>query len=315
MSDTVTGPSGDAQPTLSFSTTDPVSSDDIAAAFPNMEAPEADSSPASPARTEKTPAEATPPPVPAAEGASPADGPIPLDRHKAVLENARKEARESAEKELKQKYGWAERYDAQTVEQASRLYQWLQTDPVQFRAFLDQQLQQTQPPVEEPPAPDLKAEDGTPVYSAPQLQKLLDWQQRQFQQQMQQRFDQEVKPMQQAHELERLDRSAKASATSMLSEARQNWPRFGALEKTIKQIMVNNPTASLHDAYIAAFREEGVKLIEADLRAQYEGTLADKQAAATTKPGPQPTNPQRWKDMDLRDIVAETWAALESGSR
>lgn len=293
-----------------------VTSDDIAAAFPDMGEPTgADSSPAHPASAEPPPAEATLPPAPAAEGASPTDGPIPFERHKAVLENARKDAREAAEKELKQKYGWAERYDPQAVEQANRLYQWLQADPVQFRAFLDQQLQTMQPKVEEPPAPDLKAEDGTPVYSAPQMQKLLEWQRSQFEQQLDQRFQAEVKPMQQAHELARLDASAKATATSMLTDARQHWPRFGALEKTIKQIMVANPTVNLHEAYIAAFREEGVKQIEADIRAQYEGTLADKQAAATTKPGAPPSAPQRYKDMELRDIVAEVWAAHEHGSR
>lgn len=274
-----------------------MTSDDIAVAAPA--ATGADSSPAPPPPPDSTPAPATAAPdggLPPAESA----GPIPLDRHKAILEHAREEAKRQAETEFRKQYGWAERYQPNEVEQAQRLLAWYKQDPQQFLAYLQQQ----HPPEkkDEPPAPDLRAEDGTPVYSAPQLQKLLEYQRAQFAQQVQQEYG----PVRQAMQAQQMQQAAYVQAQQTLTTARTTWPRFPDLEPDIKEAMRANPALDLRDAYIQVFAEKGRALERESWKAEYEGTVQTKTAATTPRPGRAAhVQPRNYTEMDPRDVVED----------
>lgn len=274
-----------------------MTSDDIAAVVEQTVAG-AESSPAPTPTPEVSPAPATAAP---GEGASPPAeeaGPIPFERHKAILEKAREDARKQTETEYRQKLGWAERYQPDQVEQAQRLLSWYQQDPTSFLAWLQSQ----QPKKDEPPQPDLRAEDGTPVYSAPQLQKLLEYQRTQLQQQVQQEYG----PVRQAVEVQRMQAQAFEQAQKTLAAAREKWPRFTDLEGDIKEAMRGDPSLDLRDAYIQVYAEKGKKLEQDSWRAEYEGTVVQKSAATTPRPGrAAQIQPRRYTEMDPRDVVED----------
>ena len=294
----------------SISTTSPTTSDDIAA-FANAEA---DSSSAPPPAESATPA-------PATEGSDTngasvpgtSAGPIPLDRHKAVLENARREAREAAEREYKQRYGWAERYQPDQVEQSSRLYAWLNQNPRGFAQWLRSQIGEDGPAVpaapEEPPTPDLRAEDGTPVYSAPQLQKYMDWKERQFRS-LVEPLQKKLAAREESDRARQTAWTAKQSASGLLKHAREKWPAFADLEGNILQAMKDNPNLSFHDAYIRVYSAEGPSRLRQQWEAEYQGTLARKQDASTSPPGRPIGTPKKYTEMDTMDLVKQEWDTL-----
>ena len=294
------GTAGAALPTES-----PVTSDDIAA-FANAEA---DSSPATPTDA-VAPAPATEEPASAGitvvEGTA---GPLPLERHKAILERARVGARETAEREWRQRYGWAERYQPNEVENGTRLMAWLNRDPAGFMSWLRQQGVDDTPvghAPQEPPPPDLRAEDGTPVYSAPQMQKLLEWQ-------MQQHVEPLKRQLSSREEKERLTqtaREAKAQASSLYQTAKQTWPAFADLEPTMLQAMKQDPTLSFQDAYIRAFASEGTSKLQTQWSSHLQATLARKADASTPLPGKQTGTPRKYAEMDTSDVVRQEWEAL-----
>lgn len=300
---------GTAGTTLSSES--PVTSDDIAA-FASSEAG-ADSSPASPAPSE-TPAPATEgSEVSAATVPSESAGPIPFDRHKAVLENARREAREAAEREWRQRYGWAERMQPNEAENGARLYQWLNHNPQGFRDWLNAQIGEApgQAPArpDEPPQPDLRAEDGTPVYSAPQLQKYMEWKERQFKSLV----EPLQKKLQDREERERAQKTAwaaKTSASGLLNYARSNWPAFKELEGDVLALMKEQPKLSFHDAYIRAFSSSGQSKLKEQWQAEYQGTLARKQDASIAPPGKPAGTPKKYTEMDTMDLVKQEWDAM-----
>lgn len=289
----------------------PITSDDIAA-FASSEAG-ADSSPAT-----STPA-ATP--APATEGSEASGtsvpegsaGPIPLDRHKAVLENARREAREAAERDWKQRFGWAERVPQNEAENGARLYQWLNQNPRAFMTWLQSQIGEAPQPLarqpEEAPAPDLRAEDGTPVYSAPQLQKYMEWKERQFKS-LVEPLQKKLEDREQKDKARQTAWAAKTSATGLLKYAREHWPMFSELEQDVLKGMQENPKLSFHDAYIRAFSANGPSKLKEQWQAEYNGTLARKQDASTTPPGKPTGAPKRYSEMDTMDLVKQEWDSL-----
>lgn len=292
----------------SLSTTSPTTSDDIAA----FASAEADSSPASPSDS------ATPAPAiveSEVNGSSVPDtpGPIPFDRHTAVLENARRKAREEADQEWRQKYGWAERYQPDQVENSSRLYQWLAQNPKGFMAWLRTQVGEDAaptPPVEEgPPQPDLRAEDGTPVYSAPQLQKYMDWKDRQYRA-MVEPLEKKLTQRDEQDRMRQTAWAAKSSASGLLKYAREKWPMFAELEPSVLKSMQQNPKLSFHDAYIRTFAESGPSKLKEQAVAEYQGTLAQKSNASTSPPGKPTGAPRKYTEMDTLDLVKQEYEAM-----
>jgi len=281
-------------------------SDDIAAVVADTAASVSDAPSASTPSESPTPAPATEAPTTEAtpSDAAPA-GPIPYDRHKAILERTRDEVRSQAEKALRDKLGWAERYQPDEVEQASRLYQWMRQDPNGYLAYLQGQMATQKP--EEPPSPDLKAEDGTPVYSAPQMQKLLDWKTKQLQQQMEQTYGPIAKQVQ----AQAMHQQMYSEAARTLQTARESWPLFTDLEPKIKAWMLEHPDADLRDAYIQVYAQDGQKLAKDRWRSEYEGTTQQKADATTTRPArPANVQPRKYTDMDIRELVEQEAARL-----
>lgn len=80
----------------------------------------------------------------AAQAPTEAAGPIPFERHKAAIENARREAAERAAAEWKQ-YEWAKSVDRRAVEQAAQIGQMYQRDPAGYvRQMLAEAMQNEQ---------------------------------------------------------------------------------------------------------------------------------------------------------------------------
>lgn len=288
----------------------PVTSDDIAAAFPAEAG--TPSGPDSSSGSPSEPVSATPPTAESGtDGFTPSEsaGPLPFERHKAILEKARTEARAAAEQEWKAKYGWAERYQPEQVTQAVQLAKLLEQDPHRAVAMLQAALAQSDPPkAPEIPQPDLRAEDGTPVYSAPQMQKLLEWQRDQMQSQIEAQYG----PVRDRVRFQEVAMRAQQEASQTLTKARAEWPLFTELEGDIKALMVAHDQMALHDAYLAAYREKGLKLQEDKWRQSYEGTVQRKADASRTNTSPRPAGvkPVPLHERDVRDLVEEQFTRM-----
>jgi len=263
-------------------------------------------SPAEPAGT--APAQAAIAPAAAGEAPPPVRGPIPYDRHQAVITNARREAREEAEKELKAKLGWAERFNPQEAEQGTALVRWLQADPEGAISFLQRQRQGQQPAAPaapQMPEPDVVLGDGSKFYSADGAQKLLEWRD----QQLEARINGRYGPMLQEAAMAKLQAQATTEATGLLQHYRANFPKFKELEKDIKTLCLQNPSLSLSDAYVYVFRDKGLPAERASWESERAGQLARKAAASSVQPGAaQPGTPRPNSAKSTLEITREVFA-------
>ncbi len=283
---------------------DGLTSDDIGAIFDTLEGAPADASSAAAPETPE-PARAADAIVPPAVTAQPAldAGPVPPDRHIAAVNNAREKGREQARRELeaeyRQKYG-----DPNQLEQSSRLQQWLDRDPHKFLEILSQQLQQRP---QGPPEPDLKSEDGQHVYSAPQLTKLLEYQQRKLLEQVKQEYG----PVVATYQQQKLDGEAQRGASTLVQNARENWLMFRDLELDVKARMTADTRINIWDAYAASLRERGPALMQERWKADQAKALAEKSAAVTTKPGARPATPRDARNMSMDEVMEDVFQILE----
>lgn len=289
----------------------PVTSDDIAA-FANAEAAP---SAAPPSDSSSTPAPAIAAPATDGSVVPEGAGPIPFDRHKAILEKAREESRAATEREFRQRFGWAEQYQPEQVQNGTRLMQWLNADPRGFMTWLSGQIgydgasqapRQAQDTA--PPQPDLRAEDGTPVYSAPQQQKLLEWMEQKTQR-MIEPLQRQLSEQQERGRLQQTAREAKQQA-GQLYKAAQSWPMFADLQPQILHAMKADPALSFQDAYIRVFQAEGQTKLREQWLTELRGTLARKQEASTSPPGTPINTPKKYADMDVGDVVKQEWEAM-----
>lgn len=251
-----------------------------------------------------------------APGSLPNNGAIPLDRHKAVVTNTRR-------KTLAE-YGIEETTQPKDVSTAVSLYGWLQKDPRGFVRMVQSQLgedatapaaQPAPTPVEDvEPEPDVPLADGRFVYSAEQLRARDLWRERKLMAQ----FDEKYGPIRDEHELNKLTATRRAEAQSLVSQAAEQWPRFAQLKPHIKQIIAAHrgpltPTA-LYDAYIAADREHGEKILRAQWDAERSGQLTRKASASTVQPGaPRPSTPRPDSELTTRDIIRQEARRLAAG--
>lgn len=105
-------------------------------------------------------------------------GPIPLDRHKAILQ---------AEREKRKALEWAKGVDQNRYRQMSEWYDMADRNPVEFYRRFGSALKQhptwgeyvrtpqAESKADPEPEPDLMAENGQKVYSADQLRKWQQW--------------------------------------------------------------------------------------------------------------------------------------------
>ena len=224
-------------------------------------------------------------PPPSDTGAPPADsprGPIPYDRHEAVLRKAREQ------------YSWLDEHgDQQTVQQKLAILRRAEQDPAGFlrdfaaaaRLNPQEMFQPAAPPAPPPaaPEPDILLENGQMTYSNERLQQLLAFQQ----QQLEQRFNRELAPIKQERAVTQMQQQALTRAQQQLSGAQQ-WSGFAENKTEIGAFLRANPTASLSDAYIAVVPAKLAEQAQKAGTEAYQKALSDLQqkagAASTLAP-------------------------------
>lgn len=243
-----------------------------------------------------------------------ASGSMPVDRHKAVLTNARKKTRAEVEQEFRERLGWADKLDRQRVEHGLSILNGLEKDKEHtlrsLATLLGVNLAPPAAPAEPegPPPPDVKLEDGSEFYSAKQLAKLHEWKDAQYEQKLQ-ALEQRYQPLIHERHLTQLRSEAATEANQTLAECRQSWPSFTALEGDIKERMKANPALSLERAYIQAFAAKGLPALQAAHQTDRASQLTRKAAASLPPPGAaRPVTPRPYSERSTRDIAAEVFA-------
>jgi hypothetical protein len=288
------------------------SSDDIQTASEAPAAPAEDSGPSP--EVQEGSLETAAPTAPAATaqaGVTPStqpapkpQGPIPFDRHKAVLDNARKE--------YEQKYAWAQGINPEQGYQLAGLARALAQDPVATYRAIGAQLeaagllqgangQQPPPPGSDKPQPDLITEDGRRVYSAQQAEALNDWGMKQMEQRIAQRFG----PIEQQFQMSQVMAEANSTASQVLQEASQ-WPHFNECAVEIRDEMIRDKRLSLEGAY----RRVVVPKLRQLERASVLKELKQKPSATTMNPGRRPTTAESPADTPWEDLLARTWDTM-----
>ena len=258
--------------------------------------------------TEPTPGEA---PLP--------DGPIPLDRHKAILETER---RRTAEAEAKwQRVAFAEEFvkAGKTPEQVrealetydsfrgdptrvlEQLYTNLSTNPqyaTQVKSWAGRMLsggkhaiEAVDPHGDPEPTPDYERVDPetgvkTPFMSQPQMAKWQQWRERQ----LEAKFNERLAPLEQARQAaaeEAQNRQVWAQVSSEL-EAMRAKPHFTEHEADIKAYLAERqfagPEATLEKAYIHVLTTKVLPGLSASERAKTVTELKTQAAASSAKP-------------------------------
>ncbi len=232
-------------------------------------------------------------------------GPIPYDRHEAVLNNVRKE------------YEWVKEHgDIQTVQQKLQILRRAEQDPAGFaRDFMSAARLNPQelfgpppappaPVADEPPQPDRLLEDGSLIYSHERMQQLLDWKARQ----VEQRISQQIAPIQQRVAMADMQERATVRAQQELSAAAA-WPGFTEAKADMAAYLKTNPTATLRDAYIAVVPARLAEQAKASETQGYQKALTELQqkagAASTPLSRTSGQAPAQTAGMSFRDHLEE----------
>lgn len=248
-------------------------------------------------------------PQPSDTGVAPVEkprGPIPYDRHEAVLNNVRKE------------YEWLKDHgDAQTVQQKLAILRRAEQDPASFaRDFVaaarlnPQELfapppgPAPQPQAEEPPQPDILLENGQLAYSHERQMQLLSWKERQIEQ----RVSQAIAPIQQRVALADMQEQATVRARQELSAA-AHWPGFAEAKQDLAAFLQANPTATLRDAYIAVVPARLAEQAKSSETQGYQKALTELQQKAGAASAPTPrtagTTQTSTAGMSFRQLLEE----------
>lgn len=280
--------------------------------------------------TEETPAE-TPKDVPAeTDEELPIGGSIPVPRVRKILENARAKARAEVEAKLNE-LAWARDRKREEVENALRIVEYANTNPVEFYRHVTEQLRadpalrgeveriwpsstpapdasvQTPKP-EERPQPDVLLEDGRLVYSAEQMERLLDWKVRQVEGTVAKTIEPVIKERAQERARERLSMEAERLYREALK-----WPGMDNAENRAEVAKVMAERRMTLDA---AWREVVVpkltdtKAIEERVRQEVLRTLKAKSAASTPNPQRVIAPADSFKGKSVREILEATAAEL-----
>lgn len=242
--------------------------------------------------------------------AAPTSGPIPFERHKAALENARTKTREEVTAQLQQQYGehirLGETFRENPVQAAIQVLSELQANPVyapQLASVAARMLAnrrgQTQDAMPEADLTGLDA-NGQQVrfYSDAQQAKRDAWIANRLMQQMRQ----ELAPLQQAHQ-EAAERQQHEAARQQLTESVQSrlneWrqrPGFAEHEKDIKTVQAQYAARghSAWDALNFAYLDVVLPRLQAQAQNRFVTEAARKAAGTTDNPATvSPTPPRR----------------------
>ena len=253
--------------------------------------------------------------TPEAPGSLPTSGPIPIDRHKAVVTTQRRKAlAEYGIEESVQADGTVARnLEPQWVRNAVALAQLVEKDPRRALKIIQSAVGEEataapSPPAEKPaddpePQPDIELTDGRGVYSAQQLREWHQWNRR----------EQKREEQRDQAELKRLVAGQTVEARNLVADATKNWPHFAEHKKEIRELLAQVPedqfTADVvYKAYISVLRDKALPGQRQKWEAERTGQLTRKAAASTVQPGaPRPSTPRPDSELSSRDIVKQEY--------
>jgi len=234
-----------------------------------------------------------------------AQGPLPFQRHKEILESTRKKY----EDEL----GWARNYEREQVTNAQNLWNWADRDPIGFYRWFESQIkmnpdyrdhltpaqeqaQQAPPETPQLPQADLVTNDGERVFSAGQAESLV----RYYVEQLRQEFLGKVEPVAQQFQQQQREMQATTEARKELAEA-ETWPYFDDFAEDIYHAMNKDRRLSLDGAY----RRVVLPRIRQIERQSVLSELNKKTGASTEAPGrPGQLTPRKYRDMSWEEALA-----------
>lgn len=246
-------------------------------------------------------------------------GPIPLDRHKSILEKARQEYDGKLSK-----LSWAEKYEATDVEGKLKLIKELDETPDLFYDRLGNALKSDQryaqrfvtkdTKVEEKPdprpTPDKVLESGDLFYSVEQQQKLLDWQERQITKKFEERYG----SIREEHENKTAFNQELNKQRAKLDEAR-TWDGFKENEVEIAKLLASDSRVTLASAYarvVPTKLKADKEQLEKDIRTRLIAEMNKKGGSIT---GEKPATvvqaqEKNFKGMTTEEILRETHREL-----
>jgi hypothetical protein len=315
--------STDSSPSAPVTAGDTAVATDAASVFRELQAAKSDGTPPdTPPDPSLAQAATQPDGSSEAPGSLPNRGPIPFDRHQAVLTRTRNEVGEKARRETLAEYGIAEGVTPKVVAHGVNLARMLSENPKLFLQIVQSQLgvdaapaaAATPKPAEDPePEPDIPLADGRATMSVDRLREWNAWNERRLTKQ----FDEKYGPIRDAHEQQTLTVARQREAQSLVSAAAK-WPLFDKLRPHVKAIIAaqSGPLTqtSLHDAYITAYRDHGQKMLREEWEAERSGQLSRKASASTVQPGaPRPSTPRPDSELTTRDIIRQEARRLAAG--
>lgn len=236
-------------------------------------------------------------------------GPIPFDRHQAVVTNTRR-------KTLSE-FGIEEQATPEEVRTAIGLLKWAKADARgMVRAIQSQIGDEVASPAAAPskpaeaedpePEPDIPLQDGRAVYSAEQQKAWLKWNSRQ----------ERAAAEREAREHESLTVNRRVEARNAVAEA-TTWPFFNELRPKIKELLAAVPKerwsqAALHQAYLTVYKTDGVRLQREAWQKEQDAArvsqLQRKSAASSVQPtAAQPVTPKPHSQKSMRERATEIY--------
>ena len=277
--------------------------DDIAAgSSPASATPEVAGAVETPASATPTPAQST------AAGEATPEGPIPFQRHKAILDAAyleRDEARKALA-EHAERTGWAEQVDPSEFQQLQRWSAAYREDPVRWMASTIGELRQQFPhltpaltseaarilgaargltaepePDIEPDIPVLDAQGQvvSQAFSADRVKQLVARAVKEAVNPLKERVDHR-----EASETARQERAAAIEEADTLFKRGEQWHGFAEHKPAIAKAFSSHPTWSLQDAYLHVLHTDILPKLDHKSQGKLLTQLQTQAAGATVRP-------------------------------
>jgi hypothetical protein len=278
--------------------------------------------------TVESPAPAIVEPPTAEPSAEELAGPIPFERHKAVLESTRKKAAEESVQQFREQYrdalSFAEAFEANPIETAMHLMNQLQTHPehgkvlrshvARLLAQRQQQAPAAAPAAEPEPQADVlfNYSDGTQgrTYSDEQLRKWQQWNATQQEQRIAKQFE----PLRQLQEQVTRQREQQKQTseyvqknTPLANELRE-MPGFKEHVQEIQakqaELFQQTPNADPLHLWFRAYREIVPAKLQAQQQQQLVTSALNKSAGRDSNPASVVSSPPP-TSRDLRELMAQ----------
>jgi len=231
-------------------------------------------------------------------------GPIPYDRHKAVLTKQRGEAEVAAKafEDYRTRVAWAEQVDQGQYQQQQQLLQELNSNPIDFLRKLQREIeahphlgpQLQQPAAFQMPEPFLQSQDGKPVYTAEQAQQIRDHDQATFEARLAeqaQTLGARQDRLEQVEQQRMAVSQAAQTSAGIMTQMRQD-PTFVKYEKDVQEAFAAMPNrhreigvqGALLEAYQQVIRTKVLPSLKKESKTETLNTLQKKAAAGTVNP-------------------------------